>query len=281
MGATASRPVDDRALAAALRHLADRPLAGTPSTHILKPADQRLPDVAANEVLCLRMARELGLTDIGADLLEVAGMPVVVSRYDRRVDHGRTVRLHQEDVCQALAVDVGPRGTGKYQAEGGPGFVEVARLLDVHNGDPAQTGRLAEVATFTVAIGNADAHGKNLSLLLPPGGRIHLAPLYDVMSTRQYPDVAGPRGRARVSTELAMFVDGIRQIDAVDTAALRAEATRWHFAEDVDERIDGLLVRFDDALEVAATTVPQAPGSLIERLRARARRLRDGSPAGG
>lgn len=258
------------------------PLAGTPSTHILKPADRRFPGVAANEVLCLRMARELGLTDIDADLLEVAGMPVVVvSRYDRRVDHGRTARLHQEDVCQALAVDVGPRGTGKYQAEGGPGFAEVARLLEVHNGDPAQTGRLVEVATFTVAIGNADAHGKNLSLLLPPGGRIGLAPLYDVLSTRQYPDVAGPRGRARVSTELAMFIDGIRQIDAVDTAALRAETSRWHLAEDVDERIGGLLERFDDALEVAADAVPQAPGSLIERLRARGRRLRDGSTAGG
>ena len=189
------------------------PLAGTPSTHILKPAAQRFPDAAANEVLCLRMARELG----------------------------RTVRLHQEDVGQALA----------------------------------------EVATFTVAIGNADAHGKNLSLLLPPGGRIQLAPLYDVKSTRQYPDVAGPRGRARVSTELAMFIDGIRQIDAVDTVALRVEATRWHLAEDVDERIDGLLERFEGALEVAADAVPQAPGTLIERLRARARRLRDGSTAGG
>ena len=258
------------------------PLAGTPSTHILKPADQRFPDVATNEVLCLRVARELGLTDIDADLLEVAGIPVVVvSRYDRRVDDGRTVRLHQEDVCQALAMDVGPRGTGKHQAEGGPGFAEVARLLDVHNGDPDQTGRRVEVATFTVAIGNADAHGKNLSLLLPPGGRIQLAPLYDVMSTRQYPDVAGPQGRARVSTKLAMFIDGIRQIDAIDTAALRVEATRWHLAHDVDDRIRGLLERFEDALEVAADAVPQAPGSLIERLRARARRLRDGSTAGG
>ena len=56
-------------------------------------------------------------------------------------------------------------------------------------------------------IGNADAHGKNLSLLLPPGGRVRLAPLYDVMSTVHYPEVGGPFGRVPVSSELAMFID--------------------------------------------------------------------------
>lgn len=258
-----------------------RPLGGTPSTHILKPADQRYPDVAANEVLCLRLARELGLSEVDAELLDVDGIEVVVvSRYDRLRRGGQIERLHQEDVCQALAVDVGPRGADKYEGDGGPGFAEVARLLDVHNGDPDQTGRLLEVATFTVAIGNADAHGKNLSLLLPPNGRVRLAPLYDVMSTVHYPEVAGPMGLARVSTELAMFVDGQREIDAVDIPALRTEGERWHFSDDVDDRIHRLLARFDEALEAAAKAVPQAPNALLERLRARATRLRSGSPAG-
>jgi serine/threonine-protein kinase HipA len=75
-----AEPVDDDSLAAMLRALPDRPLGdddvvrvslagqqhklllarradgrwlrplgGTPSTHILKPADQRYPDVAAND----------------------------------------------------------------------------------------------------------------------------------------------------------------------------------------------------------------------------------------
>lgn len=179
-----------------------------------------------------RIARELGLTEVDADLLEVAGTAVVVvSRYDRRVSEGRTIRL-------------------------------------------------AEVATFTVAIGNADAHGKNLSLLLPPGGRITLAPLYDVMSTVHDPEVSGPFGRVVVSTGLAMFVDGRWQIDAVDVGALRAEASRWHLADDVDERIHGVLDRFEDALEVAAAGVPQAPGVLVDHLRVRAHRLRRGMTVG-
>lgn len=259
-----------------------RPLAGTPSTHILKPAGERFPHVAANEVLCLRLARELGLTDVDAELLEIGGTSVVVvSRYDRRQQEGRTVRLHQEDACQALAVDVGPAGAGKYEGHGGPGFADVARVLEVHSGDPEQTGRLVEVATFTVAIGNADAHGKNLSFLLPAGGPVTLAPLYDVMSTVLYREVAGPYGRVPVSSELAMFVDGVREVDAVDVAALVAEARRWHVAGDAEERVHGLLDRFEVALDAAARAVPQAPADLVELLRERAARLRRGVPAGG
>lgn len=308
----ATEPIDDDALARMLRALPDRPLgddeqvrvslagqqsklllaqdadggwhrplAGTPSTHILKPADQRYPDVAANEVLCLRLARELGLSHVDAELLDVDGIDVVVvSRYDRRSHGGRTERLHQEDACQALAVDVGPRGAGKYEAAGGPSFADVAHLLDVHNGDPVQTGRLLEAATFTVVIGNADAHGKNVSFLLSSDGRVFLAPLYDVMSTVHYPQVEGPMGPARVSTELAMHIDGTREIDAVDVGALAREGGRWHHADDVEDRINELLARFDAALDAAAAAVPRAPDRLVERIRARADRLRRGATAG-
>ena len=132
------------------------------------------------------------------------------------------------------------------------------------------------MATFAVAIGNADAYGKNLSLLRPPGGRIALAPLYDLRSTAHPPEVSGPLGRTRVRTKLAMFNDDQRQIDAIDVAALRAEAMRWHLADDVDDRIHELLERFEGALQVATAAVPEAPGSLVDRLRARGLRLRNG-----
>ena len=57
-----------------------------------------------------------------------------------------------------------------------------------------------------------------------------------------------------------MFIDDQRQLDAVDIAALRVEATRWHLADDVDDRIHGLIDRFEGGLEVATDAVPQAPG---------------------
>jgi serine/threonine-protein kinase HipA len=60
-----------------------------------------------------------------------------------------------------------------------------------------------------VLIGNCDAHGKNYSLLydsLAPT----LAPLYDLISTTAYPEV---------SSQMAMSVDGARNIEEVDGAA--------------------------------------------------------------
>ena len=174
--AALSEPLDEAALVAAVRDLPQRPfgdgdqvrvslagqqrklllargsdgawrwpLGGTPSTHILKPADQREPHMAQNEVLCLRLARELGLTEVDAEVQQLGEHAVVVvSRYDRRLRDGRIERLHQEDVCQALAVDLGARGARNSEGEGGPGFAQVAQLLEVHGcgtGRPAGGGR--------------------------------------------------------------------------------------------------------------------------------------------
>lgn len=246
------------------------PSDGLPSTHILKPAGHRYPGIAANEVLCLRLARHLGLTTGDAELLEFDGVEVVaVSRYDRHVEEpGQVVRIHQEDSCQALGIDVGPRGRGKYEVDGGPSLAQVARILDVHNGDPGQTGRLLEAATLTVCIGNADAHGKNISLLLPPDGRVRLAPLYDLVCTIAHPSIEDAAGRRPVSTDLAMLIHGKHDIDSVTVEDLEAEGRRWHFANDVRDRVIGLLARFPDALDQAVSSVPQAQdiaGQLLNR----------------
>ena len=48
--------------------------------------------------------------------------------------------------------------------------------------------RLVNAAIFNVLVGNADAHGKNYSLLYGAGG-IDFAPLYDLLCTAAYPDV--------------------------------------------------------------------------------------------
>ena len=45
------------------------------------------------------------------------------------------------------------------------------------------------MAVFNYLIGNADAHGKNVSFLHEGAGRVRLAPLYDLVSTAAYPDL--------------------------------------------------------------------------------------------
>jgi Uncharacterized protein related to capsule biosynthesis enzymes len=49
--------------------------------------------------------------------------------------------------------------------------------------------KFLDAALFNVIIGNADAHGKNFSLLYLPE-RTQLAPLYDLLCTVAYPDLS-------------------------------------------------------------------------------------------
>ena len=58
--------------------------------------------------------------------------------------------------------------------------------------------------SFTCLLGNADAHGKNYSLLRKPGGEVVLAPLYDLLSTVAYP---------RYTPGFAMNIAGRRTLE--------------------------------------------------------------------
>lgn len=258
------------------------PRAGHPSTHILKPEDQRYPAMAANEAFCLHVAQELGLTTVQAEVVEFGGRPVlVVPRYDReRDDTGALRRIHQEDLCQALALDTGVADR-KYEVFGGPSLAAVADLLDRFNGSVEQLDRLIEVAAFTVVVGNADAHGRNLSLLHPGDGTVELAPLYDVVSTIAYPAVSTPDGDRPVSTDLAMRIGGQASIHAVTMEDLAAEAAAWNYAQRRAERtVQELLERVPAAVAVASGTVPGLPPGIPERVVARGQALLDGRPAG-
>ena len=57
--------------------------------------------------------------------------------------------------------------------------------------------RLLDAAIFNVIVGNADAHGKNFSLLYDDGG-VGFAPLYDLLCTIAYPDLS-PRFAMKIA----------------------------------------------------------------------------------
>ena len=75
------------------------------TTHILKPALPNLADQDVNEHMCLVAARRLGL-DAAESLILPFGdeRAVVLARYDRLSVNGEVVRIHQEDICQALGI---------------------------------------------------------------------------------------------------------------------------------------------------------------------------------
>lgn len=167
------------------------PLHGMPSTHLLKPepADETYPGIAANEYFCMRLAAAVGLPTADVELLTIAGRScLVVARFDR--DHATfpARRLHQEDLCQAIGLTPG----FKYAAPDRPrpALRDIAGVLTAHGSQPGRDRLTAgRMAVLNFLIGNADAHGKNVSFLHDERERIRLAPLYDLVSTAAWPEL--------------------------------------------------------------------------------------------
>ena len=157
----------------------------TPTNAIIKPAIEGYKKHHINEALCLRAAAKAGLLAARVDLVEVADVQALIShRYDRRQNaEGRWLRVHQEDMCQALSVPP----SQKYQSDGGPGVAAIGALLSGLTVDDRliSSERFFKGLAFNVLIGGADAHAKNYSLLLV-GPRTQVAPLYDVASAACY-----------------------------------------------------------------------------------------------
>lgn len=174
------------------------PSPGQPTTHIIKPPIPDLEDTTENEAFAMRLAARMGLAVAPVRPEVVGGRTfLLVERYDRvRVQGGWVQRLHQEDFCQAL----GAVPERKYAADGGPGFPQCFELIRRVCTRPAPAVlALLDAAVVQVLLGNADAHGKNYSLLRHPDGQVGLAPLYDLLSTIAYP---------RYSPRLAMKIAG-------------------------------------------------------------------------
>jgi serine/threonine-protein kinase HipA len=200
-----------------------RPTHGRPSTHILKVEDRRFPGLISVEASCLRLARAIGLTTISVVEQDIGNIPcLIVSRFDRtEAADGLLERIHQEDTCQALARDPdAQRGLGRYERAGGPRLAEIAALLDRYASSPIdELDRLVAVAAFNGIIGNADAHGRNISVLHPEPGDITLAPLYDTVPTLLWPSLR---------KESAMSINGISALPNITRHDVVAEAASWH-----------------------------------------------------
>jgi len=191
------------------------PTGNVASFHILKPPIQHLANTVENETFCMQLAARMGLPVPSVMLLNKAQPLYLVDRYDREMTaEGKIIRLHQEDFCQAMAI----APDMKYEKEGGPSLQGCFELLRHHSLTPIlDVKALLNWVIFNYLIGNADAHGKNISLLLTDHGPV-LAPFYDLMSTTVYSDL---------TNKLAMKIGGDDRPDWII-------ARRWQqFAEDI------------------------------------------------
>lgn len=239
-----------------------RPVAGTPSTHILKPQIERFRNTVENEAFCMRVAKHLGLAVAHVETIAVDERQVlVVERFDRAIEpDGAVHRVHQEDLCQALGLPP----DRKYEQDAGPTLARVAGVLrDV--ADPSAPATLLRAVTLNVALGNCDAHGKNFALLHTEAGVVRMAPLYDLLSTRLYP----------LDDKLAMYVNSVQKADRVTADRIVNEAARWGVASaSAGEIVSDVLERLPAAISVAAAETDGLPSELPELVAGRVEQLR-------
>jgi serine/threonine-protein kinase HipA len=254
------------------------PQPGEPSTHILKPDSRRFPGIRDAEALGLALARAVGLDAASASLLEVRKRPaLLVQRYDRETTlQGATLRLHQEDFCQAL----GYPERLKYESQGGPGLLACSDLLRRLALGPAALLGLLDWVAFNVLIGNADAHAKNLSLLCDRSGQRWLAPMYDLVPTIYLPE-------SLVERTPAMRIGRAPRIDQVDAGDWRAFASAARFGPGfVLKRIRSLADAVLAALPTVGASIREQGGDelrvarVIEAIVDNAGRVRDGLDRG-
>ena len=159
----------------------------TPTTHIFKTSigalgvDLNFEDSIDNEWASLMIMRKMGLTVCSATIEMFEDQKVLaVERFDRRWREyeGRQIllRVPQEDMCQAL--NVSPYQ--KYQSEGGPGIVDIGKLLMASKNSDDRLNFFKAIMVFDLLYAT-DGHAKNFSLFVERDG-FRLTPIYDVMS---------------------------------------------------------------------------------------------------
>lgn len=246
------------------------PTGSIPTTHILKPGVQGLADQDLDEHLCLDAARRAGLTVARSEARRFAELSaIVVERYDRLAVDGRLVRVHQEDLCQALGLPPDRR----YQRDGGPTPARIARLL--RNAMPPSVAedsvrRFADALAWNWLIAGTDAHAKNYSLLLS-AGQVRLAPLYDVASALPYGvDEHKLRLAMKVGKSYAVYPRHDYWPATAKALGLDPEA--------LHARVRGLAEVAPDAFSEAASTpavealASDLPARLVDLIADRARR---------
>ncbi|MEO1312049.1 MAG: type II toxin-antitoxin system HipA family toxin [Pseudomonadota bacterium] len=246
-----------------------------PTTHILKPPTGEFDGHTENEHFCLSLAREIGLPTASSRVARFGDeLAIVIERYDRIASGNRIIRVHQEDMCQALSV----HPADKYEKDGGPTPLKIIDLLRETSGRASDdVATFIKALAFNWAIVGTDAHAKNYSVLIGAGGKSRLAPIYDVASYIPYDD------SQLYKVKLAMKIGGeykVRDIGArqwgkfADAIGMAEDAVRGEATEIVSQLTDAIdrvanQMRSD---ELHHPIIQKLVGALAERLE-RCRRI--------
>src|SRR5487761_206425 len=220
-----------------------------PFTHILKPAGtggyDALPLV---EWAAMTLGRAAGVTAPTVALIQMPdGMPpaLLVERFDIRESRDDRRMLAFEDLCSVL--DLSPNA--KYDAT----MEKVARAVR-----PLSTDATSDILTvvkralFAWLIADGDMHLKNMALLkiaepsAPGFHSVRMAPLYDAVTTRVFPNLK----HDRMALKLNGRDDNLRRAD-IRALAVNAGLT----VAEADAATDSML--HDMRLAVERVALPE------------------------
>lgn len=241
------------------------PSVGRPFTHILKPAGtsgfEALPVI---EWQSMRLGAAAGFATPPIALITMPdGMPpaLLVERFDIRTSREDRRFLAMEDFASVLGIPTEAKYDGTIE--------RVARALRPLSTAPDDDVRLVlKRALFAWLIADGDMHLKNLALLkiAEPDSRqfasVRMAPLYDAVTTRVFPNLEGDR--------MALKMNG--KDDRLRRADFRAVASTTGIkAADADAAIDEVVSGLASGLEtlVLPDIVPAASpvAAAAERMR--------------
>ena len=252
-----------------------RPRGSTPTTHIFKlplglvgnrQADMRTS--VENEWLCARLAAAFDLPVASCEIGEFGqGKVLIVERFDRQLHSSGKywLRLMQEDFAQAT----GTPWQHKYQADGGPGLLDLARVL---RGSAEAAGDLATLFRSQLLfylLAATDGHAKNFSIRILAGGQFRLTPLYDVLSA--WP-VIGKRANQLPyeKARLAMALPGERpryHLASLQRRHFELLGQKLGLGETVAAHLDDMVSRTERVIAQVARELPRGvPPGLAERV---------------
>ena len=236
------------------------PRNGAPTTVVVKRPGQDFPGVLEAEMVGMRLMQSAGVATASSAPCVVATDCHESARFDREVTlEGHVRRLHAEDGCQLT----GRLSRNKYARQNGPTYLDLCTVLNRASTNPLEDREfLFRWAMANAAMGNYDAHGKNMSVVYVSADRVRLAPAYDVVVTAVY---------EALDRHFALHFCGTTLPQALTRASLRVAAREFSLpagrvAELADDVVQLVRSRLPDVLH----DVSRAGGApeLLDRLRA-------------
>jgi serine/threonine-protein kinase HipA len=248
------------------------PHGSTPTTHIVKlplgqvgPRQMDLRTSVENEWLCGQILHHFAVPVAKSEIHAFGATRVlIVERFDRVLHSSGSywLRLPQEDFCQAT----GRPASRKYESDGGPGLVEIARILQGSEARDQDLETLFTAQLLFWMLAAIDGHAKNFSVRLLAGGRYQLTPIYDVLSA--WPIVGTRHDQMHIKKlKLAMALHGRnRHYHVVDIESRHFIETARACGFNGMETVIRAVIERSRSLADAIQLPSGFPGELFERV---------------